>query len=160
LDAATQKSVVGKFRYCFEAPAGSEYPPILKAHLIEPHRSLTITGRGGPLEVFPFLQHHGATPSLGFRFGPVAYSSDVVGLPEESFAALSGLDCWIVDALRYRPHPTHAHVALTLEWIARVRPKRAILTNLHVDLDYEALKRELPAGTEPAFDGLSVTFGA
>ena len=57
-----------------------------------------------------------------------------------------------------RPHPSHAHLAQTLEWIARVRPKRAILTNMHVDMDYESLKRELPAGVEPAYDGMVLTF--
>jgi phosphoribosyl 1,2-cyclic phosphate phosphodiesterase len=157
-DRATLDSVVAKFRYCFEAPVGSGYPPILNAHLLEANQTLTIKGSGGPIEAVPFLQDHGGMHSLGFRFGPVAYSSDVVGLSEESFALLSGVECWIVDALRYRPHPTHAHVALTLEWIARVKPRRAILTNLHIDLDYEALKRQLPPGTEPAFDGLCVTF--
>ena len=76
-------------------------------------------------------------------------------LDEAAFAALEGVDCWIVDALRRTPHPSHAHLARTLEWIARVKPKRAILTNMHVDLDYETLKRELPPGVEPAYDGMS-----
>ena len=71
-----------------------------------------------------------------------------------AFAALEGVECWIVDALRYTPHPSHAHLARTLEWIARVKPARAILTNMHVDLDYETLKRELPPGVEPAYDGM------
>ena len=92
--------------------------------------------------------------SVGYRFGGVAYSSDVVRLDEAAFSALRGLDVWIVDALRRRPHPTHAHLDLALEWIDRVRPKRAILTNLHIDLDYQTLVRELPAGVEPAYDGL------
>ena len=92
--------------------------------------------------------------SVGYRFGGVAYSSDVVNLDEAAFAALAGLDVWIVDALRYRPHPTHAHVERTLEWIARAKPKRAILTNLHIDLDYETLSKQAPAGVEVAYDGL------
>ena len=95
--------------------------------------------------------------SLGFRFGPIAYSSDVNHLSEEAFAILEGVDIWIVDALRYTPHPTHANVATALEWIARVKPRRAILTNMHIDLDYETLKRELPPGVEPAFDGMMVS---
>ncbi len=93
--------------------------------------------------------------TLGYRFGSVAYSSDVVDLPEESFAALEGLEVWIVDALRYTPHPTHAHVDKALAWIERVKPARAILTNLHIDLDYAELARRLPANVEPAYDGLS-----
>lgn len=94
--------------------------------------------------------------SQGFRFGPIAYSSDVVDLSDEAFATLAGAECWIVDALRYRPHPTHAHVEKTLSWIARVRPRRAVLTNLHIDLDYQALARSLPEGVEPAFDGMII----
>ena len=76
------------------------------------------------------------------------------GRPGRAFAALAGLDVWIVDCLRRRPHPTHAHLDLALDWIAQVRPRRAIMTNLHIDLDYEQLRRELPANVEPAFDGL------
>ncbi len=104
--------------------------------------------------VTTFAQDHGSVISVGYRFGGVAYSSDVVGLDERAFEALADLDVWIVDALRRRPHPTHAHLELTLEWIARVKPRRAILTNLHIDLDYQTLLRELPAGVEPAYDGL------
>jgi len=91
---------------------------------------------------------------VGYRFGGVAYSSDVVNLDEAAFEALEGVEVWIVDALRWRPHPTHAHVERALEWIAQVGPKRAILTNLHIDLDYEDLARQLPTGVEPAYDGL------
>ena len=116
------------------------------------------TGAGGAVPVLAFGQSHGRIRSLGYRFGPVAYSPDVDGLDEEAFAALEGVECWIVDALRYTPHPSHAHLARTLEWIARVKPKRAILTNMHVDLDYDRLKRELPPGVEPAYDGMALTF--
>jgi phosphoribosyl 1,2-cyclic phosphate phosphodiesterase len=96
--------------------------------------------------------------SLGFRFGSVAYSSDVDELDEAAFTALAGVECWIVDALRRTPHPSHAHLEKTLTWIARVKPKRAVLTNMHLDMDFETLKRELPAGVEPAFDGQSLDF--
>lgn len=85
----------------------------------------------------------------------MAYSSDVSGLDEDAFAALEGVECWIVDALRDEPHPTHSHVAQTLDWIARVKPRRAILTNLHIDLDYAALSARLPPGVEVGFDGLT-----
>jgi len=146
-----------KFGYCFESPPGSDYPPILNAHEIpEPFTDFDIAGAGGPVTVRAFGQQHGRIRSLGFRFGPVAYSPDVDGLDEDGFAALAGVECWIVDALRHTPHPSHAHLARTLEWIARVKPKRAILTNMHVDMDYEALKRELPPGVEPAYDGMTL----
>ncbi len=93
---------------------------------------------------------------MGYRFGDIAYSSDVVDLPEAAFGALEGLDLWIVDALRYTPHPTHAHVDKALAWIERVRPRRALLTNMHIDLDYAELARRLPAGVAPAYDGLTL----
>ena len=123
-----------KFGYCFETPPGSEYPPILNAHEIpEPFAPFEIAGRAARCRCCAFGQGHGRIRSLGFRFGAVAYSPDVDGLDEEAFAALEGVECWIVDALRYTPHPSHAHLSRTLEWIARVKPKRAILTNMHVD---------------------------
>jgi phosphoribosyl 1,2-cyclic phosphate phosphodiesterase len=157
-DATTMKTVLSRFGYCFLQPPGSSYPPICNAHEIEePFREFRIDGAGGPVSVLAFEQEHGHICSLGFRFGPLAYSSDVNGLSEDAFAALEGVECWILDTLQYRQHPSHAHLELSLEWIARVKPKRAILTNLHVDFDYETLKRELPAGVEPAYDGMKVT---
>lgn len=153
-DADTLDALSRRFSYCFQQAPGSGYPPILRGHVID--GPLRVAGPGGVLDVIPFAQEHGGVTSLGFRIGPLAYSSDVVGLPEESFAALAGVRCWIVDALRDQPHPTHAHVDLALEWIARVRPERAILTNLHVDLDYHELRRRLPKGVEPAYDGMVI----
>jgi phosphoribosyl 1,2-cyclic phosphate phosphodiesterase len=152
------EGVMQKFGYCFETPAGSDYPPILNAHEIpEPFVPFELAGAGGPVPVLAFGQRHGRIRSLGYRFGSIAYSPDVDGLDEDAFAALEGVDCWIVDALRYTPHPSHANLAQALEWIARVKPTRAILTNMHVDLDYDRLLRELPAGVEPAYDGMIVT---
>ena len=108
--------------------------------------------------VVTFDQDHGGVRSVGYRIGNMAYSSDVVDLPEASFAQLQGLDLWIVDALRDTPHPTHAHVDKALNWIARVKPKRAILTNMHIDLDFAELERRLPQGVSPAYDGLRCRF--
>jgi phosphoribosyl 1,2-cyclic phosphate phosphodiesterase len=158
-DRSGLNGVMLKFGYCFQTPAGSDYPPILNAHEIpEPFAPFEIAGAGGAVPILAFGQRHGRIRSLGCRFGPVAYSPDVDGLDEDAFAALEGLECWIVDALRYAPHPSHAHLARTLEWIERIRPKRAILTNMHLDLDYERLRRELPAGVEPAYDGMVLSF--
>lgn len=158
-DAPTWDSLMAKFGYCFVQPEGSDYPPILDAQEIhEPFRPFAVPGAAGEVPVRAFAQGHGRVRSLGFRFGPVAYSSDVDNLDEEAFAALQGTECWIVDALRKTPHPSHAHLERTLEWIARVRPERAILTNMHLDMDYETLKRELPKGVEPGFDGMSLDF--
>ena len=156
-DARTGEGVLSRFSYCFVQAEGSDYPPIAKLHVIgEPFAPFEIGGAGGPLPVLAFGQRHGSVRSLGLRFGPAAYSADANALDEAAFAALAGAEYWIVDALRYTPHPSHSHVAQTLEWIARVGPKRAILTNLHFDLDYETLKRELPPNVEPAYDGMTV----
>lgn len=141
-----------RFAYCFKG-AGA-YPAVLEGHLIpKPFRPFAIDGKGGAIEALAFDQDHGSMISQGFRFGPIAYSPDVFELDDAAFEALTGVDVWIVDALRYRPHPTHAHVEKTLGWIERVKPKRAILTNLHIDLDYQTLRRSLPEGVEPAYDG-------
>jgi phosphoribosyl 1,2-cyclic phosphate phosphodiesterase len=148
-----------KFSYIFMTPPNRDYPPILEAHeLPEPFAPFDIVGPGGPVSVLAVGQGHGRIRSLGYRFGNIAYSPDADALDEAAFAALEGLDCWIVDALRRTPHPSHAHLARSLEWIARVKPKRAILTNMHVDMDYDTLKRELPPGVEPAYDGMVLTF--
>jgi len=153
-DAVTMSGMLARFGYCFATPEGSSYPPIADAHEIkEPFETFWV----GEVPVLAFAQGHGHIRSLGFRFGGLAYSSDVNVLDEAAFAALAGVECWIVDTLRYTPHPSHAHLAQSLEWIARVKPKRAILTNLHTDLDYESLKRELPDGVEPAYDGLTIS---
>jgi phosphoribosyl 1,2-cyclic phosphate phosphodiesterase len=159
-DAKTADAILSRFSYCFVQPDGSDYPPMANMHVIrEPFAPFTIGGAGGPIPVHSFAQRHGTTRSLGFRFGPVAYSPDVSALDDAAFVVLEGVECWIVDTLRYTPHPSHAHVALALEWIARIKPKRAILTNLHIDLDYETLRRELPENAEPAYDGLVVKAG-
>ena len=155
-DAATSRMLMTRFGYCFASPAGSDYPPILNMHGLEVGRPVIIGGQGGAITALPFLQDHGDIPSLGFRFGDVAYSSDLVDLPAESLDALLGLDLWIIDALRYTPHPTHFSLAEALAWVERLRPKRAILTNMHTDLDYAVLGAELPGHVVPAHDGMRI----
>ncbi|HEY2357271.1 MAG TPA: MBL fold metallo-hydrolase [Phenylobacterium sp.] len=153
MDAATDASMMRRFGYVFEGEGG--YPAICDRVPIPPHGvRWAVDGPSGPIPVVSFDQDHGGVRSVGYRFGGVAYSSDVVNLDESAFEALADLDVWIVDALRYKPHPTHAHLERTLEWIDRLKPRRAILTNLHIDLDYEILAGELPTGIEPAYDGL------
>lgn len=156
LDEQTGATMRSRFTYCFRSPPGSEYPPILKEHRLTAGRMVTVTGQGGTIEALPILQQHGDILSLGFRFGAFAYSCDLSGLPADSAAALAGLDVWVVDALRYRPHPSHFSLADALGWIERLKPKRAILTNLHADLDYDVLRGELPPHVEPAYDGMKV----
>jgi phosphoribosyl 1,2-cyclic phosphate phosphodiesterase len=155
-DAGTLDNLMHMFSYCFVTPPNSPYPPIINGHVIpEPFAPFDIVGPGGPITVRAFWQQHGMIRSLGFRFGGVAYSSDVNELGDDAFAALEGVDVWIVDALRYRPHPSHAGVETALAWLAHVKPKRGILTNMTGEIDYETLRRELPPGVEPAYDGMN-----
>jgi phosphoribosyl 1,2-cyclic phosphate phosphodiesterase len=156
LDEPTHRVIYSRFGYCFVKPPGSNYPPILNDYRMRAGELVTIDGAGGPIAALPFLQDHGDIASLGFRFGKAAYSSDVRDLAPESVTALAGLDLWIVDALRYTPHPSHFSVSEALAWIERIAPRRAILTNLHTDLDYEELRARLPPHVEPAYDGLQV----
>lgn len=156
MDRATQEALRSRFRYIFENTEG--YPAILSSHDLPGHGApFEIDGPSGAIPVTTFDQAHGSIRCVGYRFGPVAYSPDVNHLPEDAFAALAGVDTWIVDALRHTPHPTHAHLERTLDWIARVKPRRAILTNMHIDMDYNQLCEQLPDGVEPAWDGMTVT---
>jgi phosphoribosyl 1,2-cyclic phosphate phosphodiesterase len=153
-DSRGLAGIRAKFNYVFQTPPGSDYPPILDAHEIaEPFETFDIAG----IPVRAFGVGHGRIRSLGFRFGAIAYCPDADALDEAAFAALNGVECWIVDALRHTPHPSHAHLGRTLGWIARVKPQRAILTNMHVDMDYEALRKSLPPGIEPAYDGMTLS---
>jgi phosphoribosyl 1,2-cyclic phosphate phosphodiesterase len=152
MDEPTRVALERRFSYIFENTGG--YPAILRSQPLPAYGdAFEIEGPSGPIPVNTFDQEHGHIRCVGYRFGPVAYSPDVNGLPEEAFEALAGVDTWIVDALRYTPHPSHSHLDRTLDWIARVKPRRAILTNLHIDMDYKVLSENLPDGVEPGFDG-------
>ncbi len=139
-----------RFGYCFEAEGDGFYNPIYQPNLID--GPFTAAG----LSVVPFVQNHGSIASLGFRFGRLAYANDVVTLPDSAFAAMAGVEILIVDAMRFRPHPTHAHLDRALEWIERVRPRQAFLTNLHVDMDYAEVDHLTPPNVHPCWDGLVI----
>jgi phosphoribosyl 1,2-cyclic phosphate phosphodiesterase len=156
LSDSASRVIRPRFDYCFKRSPGSDYPAIVTEHRISPGQALSIGGEGGPITALPVRQQHGDIISLGFRFGAFAYSCDLSGMPSESVEALQGLDVWVVDALRYAPHPSHFSVADALTWIERLKPQRAILTNLHADLDYETLRKKLPPNVEPAYDGITV----
>jgi phosphoribosyl 1,2-cyclic phosphate phosphodiesterase len=149
-DERTYGVLSRRFGYCFHAEGNGFYNPI--------YRHTVISGpfQAAGLPVVPFLQDHGTIPSLGFRFGAVGYANDVVMLPEDSLKALEGVEVLIVDAMRYRPHPTHAHLDRALEWIDRLKPRRAFLTNLHVDMDYAEVDRTTPSHVTPCHDGLQI----
>lgn len=148
--------IVPSFAYCFTAPPGSGYPPILNQHIIEAGEPLTVDGPGGSITVHPFRQDHGEIFSLGFRVHNFAYSCDLSGIPPESDAAVSGLDCWVLDALRPDPHPSHLSLSEALQHVERYKPRHAVLTNLHIDLDYNQTDAMTPDHVRPAYDGLQV----
>ncbi|MGD9740208.1 MAG: MBL fold metallo-hydrolase [Bauldia sp.] len=154
-DDATQQRLEEGFGYCFRAPPGSTYPPFLSRTRITPGVPFTIDGPGGPVAILPFDQIHGDIRSLGLRVGPIAYSCDFNDLPPESVATLGGLDVWILDALRERPHPSHCSVQEALAFVERLKPRRGIFTHMTNELDYRSLHRSLPANVEPAYDGMS-----
>ena len=151
-DADTADTLITRFGYVFVQPPNSPYPPILELNAIE--GDFEITGDGGPIRFRRIRVRHGRIDALGFRIRDFAYLPDVSEIPDTAWPLLAGLDTWILDALRYRPHPTHAHLARSLEWIARAQPRRAVLTNLHNDLDYATLAAEIPPHVIPAHDGL------
>ncbi|THD43710.1 MAG: MBL fold metallo-hydrolase [Bradyrhizobium sp.] len=154
VDEPTSRALRAKFAYVFETPPGSGYPPMATEKRLTPGEPIVIEGPGGPLRATGFAVEHGESAALGFRFGDVAYTPDLNGVPAQSQRWLEGLDLWIVDALRYAPHPSHWSLDETLAWIEKLKPRRAVLTNLHTDLDYETLRRRLPEGIEPAYDGM------
>jgi phosphoribosyl 1,2-cyclic phosphate phosphodiesterase len=155
-DAPTFQRLNESFGYCFATAPGSNYPPILTHRSIAAGTPFAIDGAGGLLTIAPFAQVHGDIETLGLRIGAFAYSCDVSDLPPAAQDAVRGVDVWIVDALRYLPHPSHFSVDDALVWIDRLKPKRAVLTHMHIDLDYQTLRRTLPAGVEPAFDGMQI----
>ncbi len=157
-DGATQDALMSRFSYAFVQPEGTSYPPICDLHTIRgPFR---ISGAGGAIDLLPFHVDHGDITALGLRIGGLAYLPDVLSIPAEAWPLLEGLDCLIVDALRRKPHPTHAHLALALEWIERAAPKRAVLTNMHIDLDHATVEAETPDHVSAAYDGMVLDYEA
>jgi len=152
MDARTHALLTTRFDYAFASSRTERnlYPALMKDHVIAGTFSI------GGLPVQTFEQAHGPDYSYGFRIGGVAYSTDVSALDDNAFAILHGVKVWVVDCLRDTPHPTHSHTAQTLEWIARVKPERAILTHMNEQLDYDDLKSRCPPGVEPGYDGLVV----
>jgi phosphoribosyl 1,2-cyclic phosphate phosphodiesterase len=151
-DGETLAEIRRRFGYALLPPSepGRYYKPTL-----EPRE---ITGPfavcGVPL--VPFTQDHGFSKTLGFRIGGAGYSTDVTELDEAAFAALAGIELWIVDCMRQAPHPTHSDLEKTLGWVDRLRPRRTILTHMDHTLDYRILSARLPSGVEPGRDGLVI----
>lgn len=154
--AITAQTLHKRFDYIFKQPSGSLYPPILDMHIID--HNITISGAGGDITFQPFEVMHGSIAALGFRIDDLAYLPDVSAMPAKAWQAIAGLECWIVDALQRKPHPTHTHLDQTLAWIKRAAPRRAVLTNMHFDLDYQTLKDELPPSVAPGFDTMQLIY--
>jgi len=157
LNQSTAKDIIARFSYCFTSPPGSHYPPILDRRSIEAGESRSIEGKGGVLTLSAFTVQHGQIPALGYRIGDAVYTPDLNDIPPESWPHLEKLDLWIVDGLRYAAHPSHFSINDALSWIDRFKPRRAVITNLHSDLDYEVLRKSLPANVIPAYDGMRLT---
>ncbi|SCM68185.1 MBL fold metallo-hydrolase [Donghicola eburneus] len=155
-DGDTQDSLLTRFSYAFVQPEGSPYPSILNMHTIK--GPVTISGAGGDVTLTPFKVAHGSIDSLGFRIKDIAYLPDVSEIYADAWPALEGLECWIVDALRRKPHPTHAHLDKALEWIDKAKPRTAVLTNMHIDLDYADVEAETPDHVSPAYDGMVLRY--
>ncbi|MFY0691919.1 MAG: MBL fold metallo-hydrolase [Paracoccaceae bacterium] len=155
-DGPTQDALLSRFGYVFVQPEGSPYPPILTLNTLD--GPLEIDGPGGPVTLQPFRANHGSIDALGFRVGDLAYLPDVAAFYDETRAALQDLDCFIIDALRRTPHPSHSHLENTLGWIEELAPRRAIITNMHIDMDYDTLVAETAENIMPAHDGLTVEY--
>lgn len=151
-DAETADALTSRFAYAFVQPPHSAYPPILDLHDIS--GPFAVDGPAGPLALEPVKVQHGRIHALGFRTCGLLYLPDVSAIPDEAWSRMMGLDILVLDALRYRPHPTHAHLAQSLEWIARAAPRQAVLTDLHNDFDHALLTAELPPHVIPAYDGM------
>ncbi|MEO1329718.1 MAG: MBL fold metallo-hydrolase [Pseudomonadota bacterium] len=164
-DAQTRPILERRFDYVFKTPEGSLYPPILdmkeiEEAWVEEGVPVVVDGEGGPISAVPFPVLHGGIRALGFRIGDLAYLPDAHALTPAAWRAVDGLKVWIVDALRYTPHPSHANLETALGWIETARPERAVLTNMHVDLDYDQLEAETPAHVTPAYDNMVLTLPA
>ncbi len=155
-DGPTQNDLLHRFGYAFVQPKDSPYPPILELHTID-EVDFTVSGAGGDITFTPIKVDHGSIDAMAFRVNDVVYMPDVAEIPDPAWSQLMGMECFIVDALRRSPHPTHAHLDKALEWIKTLAPKRAVLTNMHIDLDYATLEAETAEHITPAFDGMKIT---
>jgi phosphoribosyl 1,2-cyclic phosphate phosphodiesterase len=155
-DEPTMRRLREAFNYCFETPKGSSYPPIVKAHRIDHGRPVVIEGEGGTLTLEPLPQIHGDIISLGFRIGGLAYCPDISDFPDATVERLRNLDLLVIDALQYRTHPSHLSLGQALGWIETLLPRKAVLTHMHVPLDYAAVMAETPNNVEPAYDGMTI----
>ena len=159
LDEPTSKSVMRSFGYCFQQAENSSYPAICQEHRITADNPIHIEGAGGTINAIPFIVNHGDIKALGFRFDELVYLPDVKDVTEtSSLKTLKNVDTIILDALRHSTHPTHMSVEESLAFLRQIKPTRGILTNMHVDLDYDELNKQLPDNIQPAYDGMTISY--
>jgi phosphoribosyl 1,2-cyclic phosphate phosphodiesterase len=155
-DQTTCDALLDRFGYVFVQPEGSSYPPILNLNLL--NGPVRITGLGGEITFTPFEVEHGRIDALGFRIKDLVYLPDVSAMNKAAWDVVSGANCWVLDALRRDPHPTHSHLEQSLEWIEKSGVPNAVLTNMHIDLDYETVLAETPDHISPAYDGMIIEY--
>ena len=155
-DQTTCDALLDRFGYVFIQPEGSSYPPILNLNLL--NGPVRITGLGGEITFTPFEVEHGRIDALGFRIKDLVYLPDVSAMNKAAWDVVSGANCWVLDALRRDPHPTHSHLEQSLEWIEKSGVPNAVLTNMHIDLDYETVLAETPDHITPAYDGMIIEY--
>ena len=155
-DQTTCDALLDRFGYVFIQPEGSSYPPILNLNLL--NGPVRITGLGGEITFTPFEVEHGRIDALGFRIEDLVYLPDVSAMNKAAWDVVSGANCWVLDALRRDPHPTHSHLEQSLEWIEKSGVPNAVLTNMHIDLDYETVLAETPDHITPAYDGMIIEY--
>ncbi|CTQ51348.1 putative hydrolase [Jannaschia donghaensis] len=153
-DDPTWADLAQRFRYVFETPQGSSYPPILTRHAID--GPVRIDGAGGAITLHPVEVGHGDIRALGFRIAGLCYMPDVNTIPPEAELLISGLDVWVLDALRRTPHPSHLSYAEALAWFDKMTPARGVLTNMHIDLDWATVQAETAAHIDAAYDGMVI----
>ena len=156
LDEETRSRVFRAFSYCFEQAPGTSYSPFLLAHAVAAGVPFSIEGKGGAVELTPIQVEHGDIPALGIRVNNTVYMPDVKTVKlARSKELLADLDLIIIDALRYKAHPTHMNLEEALAFVSSIKPRQTILTNMHGDMDYATLVSDLPETVTPAYDGLS-----
>lgn len=153
-DAQTAARLSKAHEYIFEQGPNKIYKPFMRLETIQPYQKWQI----GDITVQAFQQMHGNVPSLGFRFGDLVYSTDINHIPEESYPYLQNVDIWILDFLRYYWSPSHLYLDTFLDFIAKVKPKRVILTHMAHDVDFYECQKILPASVQPAYDGMVLNF--
>jgi phosphoribosyl 1,2-cyclic phosphate phosphodiesterase len=153
-DMSTSEQLLDRFGYIFKTPPGSYYTPICDLHVID--GPIVVDGTGGPVTLIPFRVQYGEITALGLRIGGLVYLPDVSDIPHAAWPLVHGAEVFVCDALRPQPHPSHAHLAQALDWIAHAQTPRAVLTNMHIDMDYATVAAITPDHVVPAFDGMVI----